>query len=563
MILILALLFSAVFGWSACVQKVLSNGSLGQYSATCSSYNSPDYFGCSNGYSGTMYWKHGEEECGMNISCSSSGNGTNVCVYGTPVTDGESMYCRARFSVPVIVCSNQCEVDSLNCVNAGNSWVYDGGATCGGMSCQEPCDTTMNCIEYPFNRCEDVASSGSVYCDENGCSGLPFSRWFSELRTECQNECGEFHTNSITGDTLISFNSSCNDTTQCSDETKCVDFPNSGTYALYKICIVGNEQIGNGVTNKSYPQFVGGGTGNCASLDYPSNNIQDPMNNLHNNVFPNTNNNDVINDNCLVYGIDCPPNYIDTTDYNNDDNRNESHCICERLDGMNHISTIVCPDGSRTTFFGSCDDWRATHSSSSIANSSGSTNPPESSSSGSENPPTSSGGISGEYPDWNIIKRNQGDANSLLGSIAQSLKVLPSNILNGIKETLNTLSNKFTYSEDDEDFIWDRVDSLVTMDTIIDTAGVLNAIFNRLDSNNRIIDTIPSVAYNGCPCITFFSGNNKTSFDGGHIRFKEIKFNMGNFHGFNLCTIIRTIVVAFASVVSFFIGFAIFKNISQ
>ena len=458
-----------------------------------------------------------------------------------------------------VSCDTQCEKDSVQCVSAGNEWQYIGSATCGGMSCVEPipCDTTMNCIEYPFNRCEDVPSSGEVYCDENGCTGLPYSRWFSEYRKECSNECGDHDTQSFTGDTLITFDANCQDSLQCSEETKCVDFPSKQSYLLYKVCIVGNNQIGNGANNRSFPQIVTGGSGSCASLGMPSNNILDPMNNTSPIVFPNTNNYDPITDNCLIYGIDCPENFIDTTDYNDNNNRDPEHCICEKLDGMNHISTIICPDGSRTTFYGSCNEWNNFHSSSSM-------NPPESSSSGSENPPASSGGgnssgISGEYPDWPEYQKNQRNTNDVLGSMVQTLKQLPGQLLEGVKGIMNG----FVYNEDDSEFIFDRVDSLVTLDTIVDTAGILHAIFNRLDSNNRIIDTIPNSAFNGCPCITFFNGNQQTSFVGGHISFKEIKFNLGDFHGFNLCTIIRTIIVALASVVSFFIGFSIFKNISQ
>lgn len=494
---------------------------------------------------------------------------SNFGDFNCPITGGIQGWCNTpdRVSCNVqnsctysISCSTQCEADSLVCVNTENMiWKYTGSATCGGMECVEnTCDSTFNCIEYPFNRCEDVPSSGSVECDENGCSGLPYSRWYSELRTECQNECGEYRINSITGDTLISFDSSCDDTTQCSNETKCVDFPNSGTYALYKVCIVGNQQIGNGVSNRSYPQFVGGGSGNCSSLGYPSSNLPNSSNNTHNNVFPNQSDTSSISDYCLLYGVDCPPNFVDTTNYNDNNNRSPEHCICEPLDGSTFVSSIICPDGSRSTFYGSCDLWRSARSSSS-AQSSSSTNPPESSSSGSENPPASSGGISGEYPDWPEYQKNQRNANEVLGSMVQSLKTLPSSIVSGIRELLNG----YNYNEVDDGLSFDRQDSVLALDTIIDTVGVLHAIFNRLDSNNRIIDTIPNVSYNGCPCITFFNGNQANSFVGGHIIFKEIKFNLGDFHGFNLCIIIRAVVVAFASVVSFFIGFAIFKNISQ
>lgn len=458
-----------------------------------------------------------------------------------------------------VYCKNSCELDSIKCFRDGGTWEYTASATCGGMSCNtHQCDTTFNCIEYPFNHCEDVPNSGQVYCDENGCTGLPYSRWWSEYRRECTNECGEHRIDSFTGDTLITFDTNCSDSSQCSNETKCVDFPSKQTYLLYHVCIVGNEQIGNGANNRSYPSIVGGGSGSCASLGMPSNNILDPMNNTSNTTFPNSNNVDPITDNCLIYGIDCPENFVDSTDYNDSDNRTPEHCVCEPLDGMKHISTIICPDGSRSTFWGSCTDWNTPQSSSSV-NSSSSTNPPESSSSGSENPPTSSGGISGEYPDWNVISRNQKNATDILGSMAQTLKQLPGTLLQGIKEYFNG----FAYNESESDYTYERADSLVTFDTIVDTAGILHAVFGRIDSNNTILDTLPHSSFSGCPCITFFRGNSANNFSNGHIVFKQIQYDLGNIHGFNLCRIFSVVVTALASVVSFFIGFAIFRNISQ
>lgn len=498
----------------------------------------------------------------VEIACGDNGTRNKFAVGGTAVmSECSGMYSNGKVSYTLTYCETQCEADSLQCLNDGGRWVYNAGATCGGMYCNKlQCDTTMHCIDYPFNRCEEVQSSGSVYCDENGCSGLPYTRWFSEYRKECENECGDHDTQSFTGDTLITFNSSCNDTLQCSDETKCVDFPNSNTYLVYKVCIVGNEQIGNGANNHSYSQIVGGGSGSCASVNMNSTNISNPNNsgNGNNNSFPNSFNQNEVTDNCLIYGIDCPENFNDTTNYNDNTNRSPNHCICESLDGSTFVSSIICPDGSRSTFYGSCSLWESAFSSSSVSNSSSSTNPPESSSSGSENPPASSGGISGEYPEWHDIKQNQKNANEVLGSMAQSLKSLPSSIVNGLKEFFNG----YNYKDGDGQFDWNRVDSLVTLDTLIDTSGVLNAIFGRVDSTNRILDTLPRSSFTGCPCITFFNGNQQMDLRAGHLAFKEIKIELGDLHGFSFCRIASTIVVAFASVVSFFIGFAIFKNIS-
>ena len=462
----------------------------------------------------------------------------------------------------VITCSNACEADSLGCVTSGKYWLYTGAATCGGMSCSETnCDTTMQCIEYPFNHCEEVPSSGQVYCDANGCTGLPYTKFWSEYRKECSNQCGQHDTQSFTGDTLISFDSDCSDSVQCSNDYKCVDFPNTRTYLLYSTCVVGNGQVGNNIQNRSYVTITGGGNGNCASAGYKSstfpNSGEGAGNGGNGPMFPNTNNNSSVSDNCLIYGVDCPPDFVDSTNYNNGENRTPEKCICEPLDGMKTISSIICPDGSRSTFFGSCDDWNTPRSSSS-------SNPPESSSSGSENPPASSGGgtsdgISGEYPEWPEIRKNTKTMNDLLGSVTQSLKSLPSNIVDGIKSYLNG----FVYSDGDGSVNIDRVDSMMVLDTILDTAGLLHAVFGRIDSNNTILDTLSHSSFVGCPCITFFQGNNQHSIKNGHLVFKEMTISFANIKGFNLCRIISAIVVALASVVSFFIGFSIFKNISQ
>ena len=193
----------------------------------------------------TKFYLHDGYYTSCNIvAISQGGSGNKGCSYlaQNPLNEcGIGYDCVPVYNCRAF-CDTQCEADSLLCINNGGTWDYNGGATCGGMYCNmHQCDTTFNCIEYPFNRCEDVPSSGDVYCDVNGCTGLPYSRWYSEFRQECTNECGDIRTNSITGDTLISFNSSCDDTTQCSEETKCIDFPNTGSYALYKVCITGNE----------------------------------------------------------------------------------------------------------------------------------------------------------------------------------------------------------------------------------------------------------------------------------------------------------------------------------
>lgn len=44
-----------------------------------------------------------------------------------------------------IVCGNQCEADSLACVNEGKEWTTIPGGTCNGKGCLEQCDSTYHC----------------------------------------------------------------------------------------------------------------------------------------------------------------------------------------------------------------------------------------------------------------------------------------------------------------------------------------------------------------------------------------------------------------------------------
>lgn len=168
--LLLAVFVSVSGAWAYCYNSMSSQPV--KQDCGCHSYycgNNPtgtlcqEYQGCS-GYPSDFdpSLDKGGDKCVVVGEGSCSSDMSNYCgIYGSCV--GQSL------QLPITCCTSQCEADSVQCVNDGGRWEYNGGATCGGMYCNTmQCDTTFNCIEYPFNRCEDVPSSGSVECDENG-----------------------------------------------------------------------------------------------------------------------------------------------------------------------------------------------------------------------------------------------------------------------------------------------------------------------------------------------------------------------------------------------------------
>ena len=67
-----------------------------------------------------------------------------------------------------ICCSNQCEADSLRCVNVGNAWRDDASSSC-GKSCQEPCPAGI--CEAFESACEAESGNFTGTClNENGSS---------------------------------------------------------------------------------------------------------------------------------------------------------------------------------------------------------------------------------------------------------------------------------------------------------------------------------------------------------------------------------------------------------
>jgi hypothetical protein len=318
---------------------------------------------------------------------------------------------------------------------------------------------------------------------------------------------------------------------------RCISFAETKSFSLYKLCK--SREIVDGV-QKFLPRMVGGGYGNCASNGYPETNDS--------TGFAGSQDSTKIPESCFTMGMGCPP--PDTTNYASGDNRTpQNGCNCEPYDGLSSVSRIVCPDGSISLFMGSCDKWKEPPFSSS------STEPPESSS-GSENPTSSGGALVG---DWANYSQGQ-EIISLLGAIASNTMQKPEtkNI-----NTINVALDDYATSKEDVDVPFNRHDSIYNPSYVIDTAGLKNAIFGRVTEENTILDTLEHPV-SKCPCFTFFSsGGNQAQITGFHISLPKMVFDFADFHGFDLCRIISVVVSALASVVAFFIGFSIFKNVSQ
>lgn len=551
-IFLIFLFFFACVSWADDCEIITRNGA--------SSSN------CGDGGSSWLWNNRSPTGCTKNTCPSSYG----YCCELQECNDNQTVWAK---------CRTQCQLDSLKC-ESPNVWNSDScrcEERCEELICAPDetwndslcqcvrCDTTWECIDYaPRERCIDVPSNGQIVCTSNGCSGLPYSKWWSEHERECTNECGDKKTETETTDTLVTFDATCDDSTRCSDETYCVDV--GGKYIVYQKCQVGNSQVGNNQSNRTLAEIVESGSGSCAQHNYNSNNVSNPNSNNQNS--PNDNNQnpiqDSISNDCLVYGVNCPEKWTDTTDYSLDDNKSpDNGCICESGSGLRYIT---CPDGSITAEFGNCSDWRKSFSSSSFSSSS---NPPEPTSSGSENPQSSSGGVSDMAA---MFERNFKEMKNALLGIAENTKETSNGInqqnspsVNGSKTGTATIENamdSYTVAVNDSTPLMRVPDSMLVARDSLDTSFI-HHIFDKVNENNTILDTIPNVGFSGCPCVTFFQGNATNHIENGVWRFKEIKIDFSSVYGVNLCTVISTIVVALASVVSFFIGFAIFKNVSQ
>lgn len=426
-------------------------------------------------------------------------------------------------------CDTQAEADSLACLQSGLHWVNG--------SCNPPCDSTKWTCHTTTETTQTTIASDNITCIKGTCFGLTYCEYVTRNTTECENECGT-HTEQ-TNEIPMTYEGACNDDNLSDDNmcsaTKCIE--SQGQYSLYQMCQ--SREVLNGDI-QLLPRMVGGGVGSCKNAGYKTEN--DKLNDSASVAQDSMQ----IPLECYQYGVNCPE--PDSSYSDPEDRTPQNGCICEPFDGQKYISQIVCPDGSSSILYSSCDEWKQPPMSSSST--------PESSSAAEW--PASSGGM-GEMGDWTTYSQGE-DIKAALAVIAANTSKMGNNQV--IVQQNQDFLNQFAYQDDGTEPQLNIPDSMLFYDsTQVDTNGILDAIFNRLDTSNKVLDTIPAVT-KVCPCLTFFSGNQNTSFANGHIQFKELVIDMSDFHGFNLCTIISGIVVALASVVSFFIGFSIFKNIS-
>lgn len=420
-------------------------------------------------------------------------------------------------------------LDSLDCVNRGLNFING--------SCQSPCDSTKWTCNTSVETSQTTIANDFVTCINGSCYGGIYCEFKSTSITTCVSECGETTINEAS--VPIRYDGACNDDNLTDEDictpTQCTTF--EGYYHLFKKCA--SREVLNGEI-QMFPRFVGGGKGSCFSAGLPEASLDSAG-------FGAGVDSTSISKQCLMYGIGCPAK--DSTDYTEKENRNPSKCSCEKYDGLSSISKIVCPDGSSSIFYGSCDSWKDSFSSSSSPESS--SNPPESSSSVTEESPASSGGeLVGNWVTW-----SQGeDIKSALGAIILNTQPRPASTIN---------LDDYATTGGQVDVSYSRADSIYDPSTIVDTNGIVEAIFGRITDKNKILDTLTASAPSTCPCITFFEGNAQTSIENGRLTIARMRFDLGNIHGYNLCRIISAVVVALASIVSFFIGFSIFKNISQ
>lgn len=141
--------------------------------------------------------------------------------------------------------------------------------------------------------------------------------------------------------------------------------------------------------------------------------------------------------------------------------------------------------------------------------------------------------------------------------------------LNTAKEndiTINNNSNlsDYAYTGNGEDLELERTDSVLVLEPDINGIMALrdslfNRIFDKVDTNNTLIDTLSVSAFSGCPAVRLMGGGTPVQTQSGFY-IKGFTIDFCDVYGFNLVRIISVIVTSFASVVGFFVGFKIFKS---
>lgn len=474
-------------------------------------------------------------------------SGNNICSGGAGYGDASVDEHETR-------CSYECldvrSADSLKCVMDGKIWDVD--PVTGVTSCvtEVSCNWTVSTL--PRLRCIDVPAGGSIVCKDGECSGLPYSMWWSELRIDSMStRCGQISHVHIS-DTAYTFGSQCDVDERCSDEKKC--YSEGGTFYIVQECAVGRPVVGNdGVSEKTVPYIVSTGKGSCTEMGYRNNNYQNSgggvgnSNAIGGNPPP-------IDDECLVYGINCPE--PDTTDYQQPPNQNPSKCFCEPYDGLGSMSKVTCPDGTISIYYFSCLEWQNLFvSSSSNAPQSSTSEPPTSSGGGTSSP---SGGSSsdsfGQYPQYPEQE----------GSYRQNVQAALSGeakLLTSIKEILGSIKDYLfsTPQIGEYEFSLDVPTDSITYDTT--QVNLVDSLLAVIDTAKSPIDTSLKAQTGVCPIISANFGAVCRYVPFANVQGSNMVIDTSNIAGINVCGIIRALIIAFASVVSFIIGARLFRQV--
>ena len=478
-------------------------------------------------------------DCWVNYS------GRDLCVdgsWGTVYAEYRGVRCRYS-------CTSLNSADSVACELSGKIWDVHPVSGVGSCVDSVSCNWTVSTI--PRLRCLDVPASGQIVCKDNECSGLPYSMWWSELRIDSTStRCGNI-SHVHTSDTSYTFGSQCDVEERCSDEKKC--YSQGGTFYIVQECAVGRPVIGNdGESQKTVPYIVSTGKGSCSEMGYRNENYNNSGGGIGNlnatNGTP-----PPIDDDCLIYGINCPE--PDTTNYKDPPNQNPSKCFCEPFDGLNSMSKVTCPDGTVSVYYFSCLEWEYMFISSSVSQSSSSA-PPASSVGGTSSP---SGGSSsdtfGQYPQYpeqdGAFKKNVQAALSGEASLLNSIKEILGSIKDYLFSTPQIGDDVFSLDVPTDSSTYDTtqinfVDSLLA---VIDTAH--SPVDTSLKAQTGVCPIISANFGTACRYIPGLAGNTNAN----------MRIDTSNIAGINLCGIIRSLIIAFSSVVSFIIGARLFRQI--
>lgn len=434
-------------------------------------------------------------------------------------------------------CNTQAEADSVansfNCDNPEN-W---------------KCSTSSSIVKVQ-------EASPDIVCDASfgGCYSGNACAIYTEYSTTCKNECsGDSTVQSYRTDPIWQ-DGFCDEVDIDRDDcgpTRCIDM--DGNFSLVHDC--NSNNVVNGEIQR-FPVVIMGGKGSCASNGYQ------PVNpdSLGNNG--NSSNRDSIlqalqdslySQDCLLFGK-CP-SYNDSTDFSDFENRSPRNgCYCEYIDNM---GVVTCPDGS-TQILGMyvhCDTWENHFSSSSTLSSSSS--PP---SSDSQSSSSGGGGSSEADPrptDWaNWSQANEMNDkldvnNSFLMSISNKL----SNIFSWLTSSGASVSRDTSSGLGSID--WDApvfVDSSYLYDTTTYSVfnDVADSLFSLAQQNKGLIDTSSVADVSGCfTCrFTFPRGLGGQTFE----------INFGSLGGFNICRILRSLLIILTEIACLLMLFSSFIN---